>query len=114
MKAILTAFCLSMVLNPVAFAGEPTCGAEASKLAPKLFALHYGESTVDTPTFSQPVLVAPLKAPSGKGVYEVNEIVAGIGKMGEFRMRFIFAVQKMTEATYCDLMGQEILDLSRR
>lgn len=100
-------------LNSLAFAGEASCLNEATKLAPKLFAFHYGESPYDKPYFEAPVQVAPLKAPSGNKWYEVDEVNAVIGKMGYFRLRFIFSVSGSGESTTCGLMGQEILDLSR-
>ena len=53
------------------------------------------------------VVLKPIKAPVGKGKFDVLEVQGGIYK-SNYRMHFIYAQIKDS----CALMGQEILEMS--
>ena len=92
------------------------CASQVRKHAVKLFALHYelDEATAERSIDDEVIERSPVKAPDGKRKYAVLETTAFIGKMGLYRMRFLFAVlgNSGKPRKDCILMGQEILDLS--
>lgn len=99
-------------LSTNAFASSHVCEGQVSAQAAKLFALHYGETT-ENMMYTPVVQRQSLRSPDNKRDYAVLETTALIGKMGQYRIRLIYAVLNDHDSKpYCLLMGQEILDLS--
>ena len=87
------------------------CEQDALKRADQLLRFHWtnGEGG-DIENFSIENKVekkAPLKAPVGKGKFDVLEVTGYVYK-AEYRMRFLYAQIKDA----CALMGQEVLEMS--
>ncbi len=107
---------LSLVFGlQTAQASEHVCASLVKEKATKLYALHY-ELDLETAAthMSDEVVERPsIKSPNKKMKYAVLETEAFPGKMGQYRIRMIFAVLGKTNTKDdCLLMGQEILDLS--
>ncbi len=114
MKNLIVTLMVLIFAN-TAFAGAHFCASEVKDKAAKLFALHNDlDLSKDTFGLSDDISVqAPIRSPDGKRRYSVLETTAVMGKMGEYRIRMIFAVLGKTDPKKdCILMGQEILDLS--
>lgn len=87
------------------------CEKDATARAEKLLRLHFTDDSngnVENLSIDDKVeKKAAIKAPVGKGKFDVLEVTGYIYK-GTYRMRFIYAQIKEE----CVLMGQEILELS--
>ena len=87
------------------------CEKDALSRADKLLRLHHMEdpNARDIPNFhiaESVMLRAPIKAPVGKGKFDVLEVEGDIYK-ASYRLRFIYAQIKDT----CALMGQEVMEM---
>jgi hypothetical protein len=88
------------------------CEQDALAKADKLIRLHFMDDSnatnIENLSIDDDVVKkAPIKAPVGKGKFDVLEVNANIYK-GNYRMRFIYAQIKES----CVLMGQEILEIA--
>ncbi|MBL9012496.1 MAG: hypothetical protein JNL56_15070 [Alphaproteobacteria bacterium] len=106
-------------------AAKHPCADDAKARAGKLLALHFNadglalapeegppadDQSGDVMNWSlsdEATAVAPIKAPVGKGKFDVLEVTGYIYK-AEYRMHLIYA--QIPDA--CVLMGQEIIELS--
>ncbi len=125
LKHLTLAALAAASLAAPAFAKTHPCASDAEARAGKLLKLHFesdglalapeaGPPTDDQSgdmmnwSLGDDVKALPaLKAPVGKGKFDVLEIAGYIYK-AEYRMRFIYAQIPDT----CILMGQEIIELS--
>lgn len=104
-----------LVSTTSAYAAPNFCAGQVKAPAIKLFALHYGIDEVTAAQYiTDEVTQRPsLKSLDGKRSYVVLETVAEIGKMGNYRIRMIYAVLGNADPKQdCVLMGQEIYDMS--
>jgi hypothetical protein len=121
MTKVLTVFLVNLAAI-VATAGEVVtpdishaCEKQARPAAIQLYKLHNSaevEEGLDFYIDDKAKVVAPLKAPAGKRTYDVLEYWGTEGKMGQYRIRMIYAVLGTPTEPFCVLMGQEILDYS--
>jgi len=113
---LLLAIFLSVSVN----AKPNFCASQVKEPAAKLFAHYRGvryrvvNANKDEPyTMGKIIELPSIAAPDKKLRYTVLETTALVGKMGEYRMRFIFAILGHTNPKQdCILMGEEILDMS--
>ena len=109
---LLTLIAGVLLSTSTAYASSHVCADKVPDQAAKLFTFHYGETT-ENMAYSPIVERPSLRSPDNKRDYAVLETTALIGKMGQYRIRLIYAVLKdHNSKPYCLLMGQEVLDLS--
>ena len=83
------------------------CDQDAIKRATPLLKFHFENEQADVGIDDTAKTLAPIKALSGRGKYDVLEVWGHIYK-ADYRMRFIYAQGDDS----CLLMGQEILEAS--
>lgn len=112
---LLVIFCLG-ASSAFAEKAPHACASQVRKHAIKLFALHnqLDEATAESSIDDEVIERSAVRSPDGKRKFAVLETTGFLGKMGIYRMRFIFAVlgKSGKPRNDCILMGQEILDLS--
>lgn len=101
-----------LLTTSTAFANAHVCADQVPAQAAKLFNLHYGPTT-EIVAYTPVVQKQSLRSPDNRRNYDVLETTAMVGKMGQFRIRMIYAVLEGHDSKpYCLLMGQEVFDLS--
>ncbi|CAN5190683.1 hypothetical protein BH10PSE9_BH10PSE9_24890 [soil metagenome] len=104
MKAPLAALMIAVAPGVV----HAACAGDAIDHATKLLQLHAADGDDIAVTISDAVkTLPPIKAPAGKGKFDVLEVRGYIYK-AEYRMRFLYA----QIPDQCVLMGQEIIEMS--
>jgi hypothetical protein len=98
---------LILLATPAHAALDQPCAADAIAKAGPLLRFHNGLKPTD-PVDVEPDAKAlpPIKAPKGKGSFDVLEVI-GHNIKATYRMRFIYAQIRGS----CALMGQEILEV---
>ena len=105
MKHFLAA--LILLATPAHAALDQPCAADAIAKAGPLLRLHVGLKPTDAVDIEPDARAAPpIKAPKGKGSFDVLEVTGRYIK-ATYRMRFIYAQIRGS----CALMGQEILEV---
>ena len=111
MKRILAAAVLAgvVLMPPLAHAAlDAPCVADAIAKAGPLLRFHNELKATDAVDIEPDAkALPPIKAPKGKGSFDVLEVTGRYIKT-TYRMRFIYAQVRGS----CLLMGQEILELS--
>ena len=113
------AFLFFILSAAPSLASDHPCAGDARQRAENLLRFHFvleagepitklGSAEVLNMGIDDKVAVLkPIKAPVGKGKFDVLEVQGSIYK-ADYRMRFIYAQIKGS----CALMGQEILEMS--
>ena len=99
----------ALILMSATGAAHAGCAGDALVRAEPLLKLHFARGG-EVPDFAISDVVKslpPIRAPVGKGKFDVLEVRGYIYK-SEYRMRFIYA----QIPNDCVLMGQEIIELS--
>jgi hypothetical protein len=109
MKRVLVAqvLALGLFVAPARAALDAPCVADAVAKAGPLLRFHLDLKSSDAVDIEPDArAMPPIKAPKGKGSFDVLEVMGRYIK-ATYRMRFIFAQIKGS----CVLMGQEILEV---